>query len=62
VGDAGILVNPEETNAIARGMQRVLNDRILKKKLAKKSIERARRFSWEEAARKTLQIYHEIVG
>lgn len=62
VGDAGILVNPEDTNAIARGMQRLLNDRILKKKLAKKSIERARRFSWEEAAKKTLQIYHEIKG
>jgi glycosyltransferase involved in cell wall biosynthesis len=62
VGDAGILVNPEDTNAIAKGMQRILSDRILKEVLTKKGIERARGFSWEEAAKKTIQIYYEIRG
>jgi glycosyltransferase involved in cell wall biosynthesis len=37
-------------------MERLLSDSNLRKELAKRGIERAREFTWEKTARKTLQV------
>ncbi|MCM8833544.1 MAG: glycosyltransferase family 4 protein [Candidatus Omnitrophica bacterium] len=61
VGDAGILVNPENKEEIAEAILSILNDQNLKKTLSKKGIERAKLFSWENTAKKTLELYKKVV-
>jgi glycosyltransferase involved in cell wall biosynthesis len=56
VGDAGILVDPEEVESIAEGMRRVVTDRALRQWLIESGRERARRFSWRTCANETLQV------
>lgn len=57
VGDAGILVDPYNTDSIAGGIKKVLS--MTEKeynKLAAQGIKRAKGFSWEATARKTLEV------
>lgn len=56
VGDAGILVDPLDTQAIADGLELLLTDEALRKELSRKGLERAKQFSWEEAARRTWEV------
>ncbi len=56
VGNAAILVDPLDVEAIADGIRRLTEDDALREDLRRKGIERARRFSWDETARKTLKV------
>ena len=57
VGDAGVLVDPHDVDAIARGMARLWHDDALRRDLSIRGIERARAFSWERTASQTLGVY-----
>lgn len=61
VGNAGILVNPLDIENIAFEMDRLINDDKLKKEYSEKGLTQAKRFSWEESAKKALEIYRELV-
>jgi glycosyltransferase involved in cell wall biosynthesis len=61
VGDAAILVNPENVFDIARGIRDVLLDDSLRAEMVRRGHEQARRFSWEHTAHQVLDIYHEAV-
>jgi len=60
VGDAGILIDPYDVNSLAEGMYRVLTDKELREDLRKKSLQRAKLFSWEKCAMETLKVYEEL--
>jgi len=60
VGDAGIMVDPLDVDALADSMHRVLTDEALQRKLRDKGIARSREFSWEKTARKTWQVYEQV--
>jgi glycosyltransferase involved in cell wall biosynthesis len=62
VGDAAVLVNPENVFDIARGIKEVLLDETLRAELIRRGRAQAARFSWERAARQVLEIYHEAAG
>lgn len=62
VGDAGILVPPQDAEAIAVAMWRVLSDSHLREEMRAKGVARASCFSWEKAARETLEVYHEVMS
>lgn len=55
-GDAAIYVDPLDTESIADGMRRVLDDRALRDSLAQRGLERARLFSWDRTARETHEV------
>lgn len=59
VGDAAILVNPENVFDIARGIRDVLLDEPLRAELIRRGREQAARFSWARTAREVLEIYKE---
>jgi glycosyltransferase involved in cell wall biosynthesis len=59
VGEAAVLVNPENVFDIARGIREVLTNEPLRASLISKGHEQARRFSWDATARKVLEIYGE---
>jgi glycosyltransferase involved in cell wall biosynthesis len=57
VGDAGMLIDPNDVDELTVAMWRVLNDDKLRQEMQDKGLRQAGRFSWERAARETLEIY-----
>ncbi len=57
VGNAAILIDPEDTRAIADGLLRTLTNPDLSAKLSARGVQRARTFTWENAASATLQAF-----
>ena len=54
-GDAAVLVDPESVESIHTGMERVLADQALIKKLTAAGMERIKQFGWEKTARAVLE-------
>lgn len=50
VGDAALLVNPENTTAIAHAMQKLWSDQNLREKLVEAGKAQRQQYSWEKAA------------
>jgi len=59
--DAALLVNPNETEEIAGALQTLARDPALRTRLAAAGKQRAALFSWENAVRKTFEVYSELV-
>ncbi|HXF69541.1 MAG TPA: glycosyltransferase family 1 protein [Thermoflexus sp.] len=60
VGDAGLLVDPRDPQAIADAVASILSDPALARELRRRGLERARMFQWENTARETLKVYQEL--
>ncbi len=60
VADAGLLVDPLNSEDLAESIHSVLSKISLRQKLIEKGIERAKIFSWERTAMETLGLYQEI--
>jgi glycosyltransferase involved in cell wall biosynthesis len=61
LGDAALLVDPFDPDAIAAGLTRLLEDGALRDDLIGKGRVRARQFTWERTARETLRVYQEVL-
>ncbi len=61
VGEAGLLVDPESVEEIARALVRLATDADLRRSLQDKGRSRTRPMTWENAARATLRVYEEAV-
>ncbi len=59
-GDAAVLVNPEDAEELADAIFRVLEDSVLRARLKERGFERAKQFTWERAAQRTVAVYREI--
>ena len=57
VGEAGLLVDPDDPEAIAQALARVLTDEPLRLRLRQLGLAQAARFTWERTARETLAVY-----
>ncbi|GAH85531.1 unnamed protein product, partial [marine sediment metagenome] len=62
VGEAGIMVNPLDTDSLAEAMRQVLTDDKLRKEMVRKGLEQANKFSWEKVARETLEVYNQVAS
>jgi alpha-1,3-rhamnosyl/mannosyltransferase len=62
VGDAGLLVDPQNVDALREGISRLLVDDTLRRDISGKGLERARLFSWEKCSRETLAVYERVIG
>ncbi len=58
-GDAAVYAPPEQPEAWAEALARVLGDAELRDQLARRGRERARRFDWRETAEKTVAVWRE---
>ena len=61
-GDAAIGVNPRSIREIARAIERLLTDVEVAEGLASRGRAQAERFSWDETARLTLEVYEDVLG
>jgi glycosyltransferase involved in cell wall biosynthesis len=62
VGNAAMLVNPENVFEISRALQRVLTDQTLRDHMKAAGVEQAQRFSWEASVRRMVEVYTEVVA
>jgi len=60
-GDAAVLVNPYDVEAMAEAMYNVLTDNALRTTLAERGFRRAGHFSWRKCARQTLAICRSVL-
>ncbi len=59
VGDAALLVDPYDVEAMASAMRQVLEDPALAQALRQRGLARAATFSWERTARETIAVYEQ---
>jgi glycosyltransferase involved in cell wall biosynthesis len=62
VGNAAVLVNPENVFEIMRALLHLLLDQSARDGLKKRCYEQAKRFSWDTSARRILEIYGEVAA
>ena len=60
-GDAAILVDPENTQALIAALRGLADDEALRQDLAARGLARSRLFTWEKAVRQTWEVYEEAV-
>ena len=61
VGLSGIMVNPDSMNEISEAITKILNDPNLQNILKEKGLEQSRKFSWENSAIETINVYRNIL-
>jgi glycosyltransferase involved in cell wall biosynthesis len=61
VGNAAVLVNPENVFEIMRALHRVLMDQSLRDRMKERGYAQAGKFSWETSVRRILEAYGQIV-
>ena len=62
VGNAAVLVNPENVFEIMRALHRVLTDKGLRDRMKERGYQQAAKFSWEKSVRRILEVYKQIGG
>lgn len=61
VEEAGILVDPLSEGEISQAMLQLFRERQLREALKKKTVQQARKFSWQVAARAVMECYEEVL-
>lgn len=60
VGNAGLKVDPYNFKEIGDAIYTILNNNLLREELIKRGLKRVKMFSWEKAAKETLEVYKEV--
>jgi glycosyltransferase involved in cell wall biosynthesis len=61
-GEAAVLVDPEDTNSIARGLEAALTDDSFRKELANSGRTRAQAFTWPAVAENMANLFAAVTG
>jgi glycosyltransferase involved in cell wall biosynthesis len=61
VGNAAVMVNPENVFEISRALLRVLTDQALRNRMKAAGLEQAQRFSWDASVGRMLDVYRQVV-
>ena len=62
VGNAAVLVNPENVFEIMRALLHLLLDQPVREEMKKRCYEQAKKFSWDVSARRILEVYAEVAA
>ena len=60
VGNAAVLVNPENVFEIMRALHRVLMDKTLRDRMKERGYQQAKKFSWDKSVHRILEAYHQV--
>jgi glycosyltransferase involved in cell wall biosynthesis len=60
VGDAALAVDPDDADALGAALARVLSSEDLRRELAAAGLERAREFTWQRMAERTVAAYRRV--
>jgi glycosyltransferase involved in cell wall biosynthesis len=59
-GDAALLIDPHDVDALTDALRRVISDSTLREDLVQRGYTQAARFTWDAAARKLLAVYDDL--
>ena len=62
LSDAAVLVNPLDVHALAGGIHKIFSDPALREDLIRKGKLRAKEFTWENTAKKTLAVFRDAMN
>jgi glycosyltransferase involved in cell wall biosynthesis len=62
VGNAAVLVNPENVFEIMRALHRVLTDQVLRDRMKERGYQQATKFSWDKSVRRIHEIYQQVAS
>ena len=62
IGDSGLLVDPLSEDAIAEAMLLLMSGSGLRAGLVRRGLQRARAFSWDATAKRTLEVYQAVLS
>lgn len=62
VGDAGLLLPPEDEEAWAEAMLRLVDSESQRESLSQRGLARAKRFTWRKTATETAAVYRAVLG
>ena len=62
VGDAGILVDPEDIEELSDAMEQMMDNEELREKLKKAGQKRAAKFTWKKSAEILMGVYRSALG
>jgi glycosyltransferase involved in cell wall biosynthesis len=62
LGDAGVLLDPDDEAGWAEAIARVMNDEWERGRMRKAGLTRARTFTWARTASITLDVYRRVAG
>jgi len=60
-GDATLLVNPEDVDAIAAGLERLLTDQEWRVGAVQRGLQQAGWFSWTRCIKETIAVYQQAL-
>jgi glycosyltransferase involved in cell wall biosynthesis len=60
-GDAAVLVDPQDTDALAHALLKLTANPDLRESLSAKGLKRAELFTWEKAVRETWELYRKLL-
>jgi alpha-1,3-rhamnosyl/mannosyltransferase len=61
VGDAGLMVDPDDVDNMRARLHELLEDRVYAQALGMRGLARAKTFSWERCARETYAVYEDVL-
>lgn len=61
-GDAALLVDPEDSEALGNGLRELTLDGDLREELVRRGATRAELFTWKKAVRETWDVYRKLMG
>ena len=61
VGEAGVLVDPLDADQIARAMENMMDDTLLRDMYSKKGLARAAMFTWDNTANALMAVYQRLM-
>jgi len=62
VGEAGILINPEDISELAKEIKHILTDKPLAETLSARGLARSSEFTWEKTADATASVYRNLLN
>jgi glycosyltransferase involved in cell wall biosynthesis len=61
-GDAALLVDPYDVDAIETALHEMIEDETLRVQMKERGLQRAKRYVWRQTAEQTLLVYQTILG
>jgi len=61
LGDAGVLVDPEDADGLAEAIERMTGDPEAARSAVERGLARAARFTWDETGRRTILAYQAAI-
>jgi glycosyltransferase involved in cell wall biosynthesis len=62
VGDAGLMVPPDDPTALAGTIRKLLNDQELRQDLIERGVSQALKFTWQRTGRRLRALYRSLLG